>query len=179
MQMDQGLDTGDIIAVESLSIDPDDTTATLTPKLNALAQGLLIKTLPLWVKQKITSIPQKNDEAILCQLIERADGKIEWDTEAESIYNRFRAFDPWPGIFTFWKKEDHFVRMKLINITLLPTLPPNHYQLGEVFQIDDSFGVQAGSGAILLHTVQLEGKTKMSISDFVRGNPDFVGSFLI
>lgn len=179
MKMDTGLDTGDIIATKSLAIDPHDTTLTLTAKLNSVAQALLLETLPLWVKQKIQSTPQKNEGVVLCQLIERADGKIEWSHDAESIYNRFRAFQPWPGIFTFWKQEDSFVRLKLIDIDL-HSLPVNQsYALGEVFQLADVLGVQTGNGIIILRTVQLEGKVKMPVADFIRGNPEFIGGTLV
>ncbi len=179
MKMDAGLDTGDIIATQKIAIDPDDTTATLTPKLNAVAQGLLIKTLPLWIKQKISSVPQKHEEAVLCQLIERADGKVEWSESAQTIYNRFRAFDPWPGIFTYWKKEDSFTRIKLIDIRLHLAPITQKYSLGEVFQLADVIGVQTGDGVIILRTIQAEGKNKMALADFVRGNPEFIGGFLI
>lgn len=178
IKMDAGLDTGDIIASQHLAIDPDDTTQTLTPKLNAVAQGLLLQTLPLWVKQRITAVPQDSEKVVLCQLIERADGKIEWAHEAQAIYNRFRAFDPWPGIFTFWKKEESFIRLKLINVSL-QAQPVTTYRLGEVFQLADAIGVQTGSGVIILHSIQPEGKAIMPIKDFVNGNPDFIGGFLV
>ncbi len=179
MKMDAGLDTGDIIAAQTVAIDPHDTTATLTPKLNAAAEELLIKTLPLWVKQKIQAVPQDHEQAVLCQLIERNDGKIEWSNAAADIYNRYRAFDPWPGIFTFWKQDDAFVRIKLIEIGL-HTLPVTQtYALGEVFQLADVIGVQTGNGVIILRTLQPEGKVKMPVEDFIRGNPSFVGGFLV
>lgn len=179
MKMDAGLDTGNIIATKNLAIDPHDTTLTLTAKLNSVAQTLLLETLPLWVKQKIQSTPQKKEGVVLCQLIERADGKIEWSTDAESIYNRFRAFQPWPGIFTFWKQGDSFARIKLIDIEL-HTLPVSQsYALGEVFQLADVLGVQTGNGVIILRTLQLEGKVKMPAADFIRGNPDFIGGTLV
>lgn len=178
-KMDAGLDTGDIIAAQALPIDPDDTTSTLTPKLNATAQALLLKTLPLWIKQKITASPQNHAEAVLCQLIERADGKIEWTDTAQDIYNRFRAFDPWPGIFTYWKKDESFTRIKLINISLSQTPTTQSYDLGQVFQEGETLGVQTGLGVITLHSIQMEGKVKVDIQDFVRGNPDFIGGILV
>lgn len=178
-KIDAGLDTGDIIAAQIVDIDPNDTAQTLTPKLNAVAQGLLLKVLPLWVKQKIKAVPQNHQEAVLCQLIERADGKIEWGNEAQDIYNRFRAFDPWPGVFTYWKKGDSFIRLKLNDIHLHTSQITQHYTLGEVFQLADDIGVQTGNGVIIINTIQPEGKVQMPIADFVRGNPDFIGGNLV
>lgn len=179
MRMDAGMDTGDIIATQKVAIDPDDNTLTLTPKLNEAAKDLLVKTLPLWIKQKIQSTPQREEGVVLCQLIERQDGKIEWSDDAQSIYNRFRAFVPWPGIFCYWKQGESFTRLKLTVIRphVLPVA--KKYQLGEVFQLADCIAVQCGSGVIMLDVVQLEGKSAVPIKDFVNGNPDFIGSFLV
>jgi methionyl-tRNA formyltransferase len=179
MKMDEGLDTGEIIATQKVAIEAHATTLTLTPKLNTAAQTLLAEALPLWIKQHIKSVPQAEEGVVLCQLIERQDGKIEWTESAAAIYNRYRAFTPWPGIFCFWKKKNGFLRLKLLAIKPHTLTMEQTYQLGEVCQIADQIGVQTRDGMILLQEVQLEGKIKMSVQDFVNGNPDFIGSFLV
>ncbi len=178
MKMDEGLDTGDIINTKTIAIDPVDTTQSLTLKLNKVSKDLLAETLPLWIKQKIQAKQQPEEGVVLCQLIERADGKIEWDSTATDIYNRYRAFTPWPGIFCFWKKKSSFVRLKLLDIDLSAKDPDTKHSLGEIFTEDNQTFVQTASGAIRLKEIQLEGKTRSKIEDFLNGNPDFIGSFL-
>jgi methionyl-tRNA formyltransferase len=179
MRMDAGLDTGDIIATRNVAIAPDDTSESLTPKLTAAAKALVLKALPLWATGNIVAAPQTREGVVLCQLIERSDGQINFEESAEAIYNRYRAFTPWPGIFTHWKKKDVFLRIKLLDILPLEVPHTDDVSLGQVFLSSDGPAVQTASGALLLKTVQLEGKPKMLAKDFLNGNPDFIGAFLV
>lgn len=180
MLLDKGMDTGPIIAQKSCPIDPMERSDTLTEKLTALSKELLLETLPLWVKRKITATPQPGEGVTLCQLIEREDGRIFWDLTAPEIYNRYRGLYPWPGIFTFWKKdEDDLIRIKLHEIECQKVNPSTPRHVGEVFEIGEDLGVQTGSGVILIKSLQLEGKNKVSAAEFLRGNPKCVGSLLI
>lgn len=178
MLMDKGMDTGGILAQRSLSIDPNDTTLTLTEKLVSLGAELLLQTLPLFIRHTIKPVPQNNDEATLCQLIEREDGRIIWTDDAEAIYNRYRALSPWPGIFTYWKKNDDRLRLKLIRISFQKNNPQLTQPLGKVFEIGEKVGVQTTTGIIFLEEVQLEGKTTLPIDEFLRGNEGLINSFL-
>lgn len=178
MLMDEGMDTGDIIAQRSVDILPEDTKDSLTEKLLESGRDLLIETLPLWIKRKISAKKQDHSKATLCQLIEREDGHIMWTDEAESIFNRYRALTPWPGIFSFWKKGEDLLRLKLIHITYQKMNPESEHQVGEVFEVGEKIGVQTGSGIIFLEEVQLEGKSTTPIKDFVRGNASLIGSLL-
>lgn len=178
MLMDKGMDTGDIIAQEKTEISPDETKELLLLRLTGLGRDLLLKTIPLWVRRKIASQPQDGTQATLCQLIERNDGRIVWNDDAESIYNRYRALFPWPGIFAFWKKDDGLLRIKLHKISYQKQSPTTEYQVGQVIEVGEKVGVLTGSGVIFLEEVQLEGKTRMPMEEFVRGNQDFIGSLL-
>ena len=178
MLMDEGLDTGDIIATQKTAIDPDDTQETLREKLIAAAQELLLDTIPLWVRKKITATPQNGKETTLCQLIEREDGHIVWTDSAESIYNRYRALTPWPGIFTFWKQPDGMQRLKLHKISFQKNSPEVEHPIGQVFEIGEKIGIQTGEGIVFLEEIQLEGRTKVSIQDFLRGNQHFMDGML-
>lgn len=180
MLLNEGMDTGDIIAKRACPIDPHERADTLTLKLTELGQSLLIETLPLWVKRKITAVPQSNEGMTLCQLIEREDGHIFWDMGAQEIYNRYRGLYPWPGIFTFWKRgEDDIIRIKLHEISFQKLTPDGEHSLGQVFEIGDKVGVKTSEGVIFLETIQPEGKTAMPIRDFLQGNQGFIGSVLM
>lgn len=180
MLLDKGMDTGPIIAQKSCPIDPAERTDTLTEKLTIISKELLLETLPLWVKRKITATPQPTEGVTLCQLIEREDGRIFWDLAASEIYNRYRGLYPWPGIFTFWKRGDNdLVRIKLHEVDYQKVNPTTPRHVGEVFEIGEDLGVQTGAGVILIKSLQLEGKNRVSATEFIRGNPKCIGSLLI
>ncbi len=178
MLMDTGMDTGDILTQKSVAIDRDDTHSSLLQKLTVTGTDLLLETLPQWIERRITPIKQNNEEATLCQLIEREDGRILWSSDAESIYNRYRALYPWPGVFTYFKGDNNLLRLKLITLSFQKQNAHIVHPLGTVFEIGEKIGVQTGSGIIFLETVQLEGKTAVAIADFIRGNESFVGTLL-
>jgi methionyl-tRNA formyltransferase len=178
MLMDQGVDTGDILAQEKVAIKQNDNTATLMEKLSLIGANLLLKTIPLWIERKIETKPQNHSEATLCQLIEREDGKIYWTEDAENIYNKYRALTPWPGVFTYWKNNAEIIRLKLITIELQKTNPLEKRQVGEVFELGSDFGIQTENGVVIIKEIQREGKKTASIKEFINGYPNFVGSIL-
>lgn len=180
MLLDEGMDTGDIIATRACPIDPDERADTLTEKLTLIGRNLLVETLPLWVKRKITAHPQAEEGVTLCQLIEREDGRIVWDSAAQEIYNRFRGLYPWPGVFTFWKRgEDDIVRLKIHEMAFQKITPDNDKTIGTVFEIGDEIGVKTSEGIIFLKSIQPEGKNVMPIRSFLQGNPTFLGTTLM
>lgn len=176
MQMDQGVDTGPLIAQAKIPVAPDDTAEVLQKKVVDAGRELLLATLPAWIERKITPAPQNDTIATLCQLIEREDGRVVWSESAESIYNRYRALSPWPGIFTFWKKNDALMRLKLLAVSFQKQSPQMDYALGEVFELGEKIGVRTGEGVVFLEAVQLEGKTPLPIQEFLAGSPDLIGS---
>jgi len=178
MLMDKGMDTGDIISQRTVPIDPDDTSIILTDKLLVAGKALLLETLPRFVERTITPTKQDNNQATLCQLIEREDGHIFWTDDAESIYNRFRALTPWPGVFCYWKRGDELLRLKLITLSHQKHNAEMVQPLGQVFEIGEKIGVQTTAGIIFIEALQLEGKTPTDIREFVRGYSDFIGGLL-
>ncbi len=179
MLMDAGMDSGDILAQEKIDIKPKELFPQLLKRLALLSAELLEKTIPLWLEKKIETEKQNPQEATLCQLIERGDGKINWNQEAYEIFNQYRALYPWPGVFTFWEsKENLILRLKLTDIDWKKDNSSFENEIGKVFQKNDSIGVQTLQGVILLNEVQLEGKKSMKIKDFLNGYPDFLNSFL-
>lgn len=180
MLLDQGMDTGPLLAQETIAIDPHERADTLIETLTVLGGTLLLRTLPLWVKRQIQAAPQPHEGVTMCQLIEREDGRIFWNTPATEIYNRYRGLYPWPGIFTFWERgPDDRIRIKLLEIGLQKITPHGEHHIGEVFELGEDIGIQTAEGVILLKSLQLEGKNPVSSHDFVQGNPTFVGSLLV
>ncbi len=177
MQMDTGMDTGNIITQRTVKINPDEMLEQLTTKLTLLAKKMLSSDLPLYVKHKLPITPQPTTGATLCQLIERSDGQVIWSTEANRIYNQYRALSPWPGLYTFWPQKNSTLRLKLHVISLLPDQQLSEVH-GMVVEHEEKILVQAERGMIVLEEIQLEGRNRMLVSDFIKGNPTFIGSIL-
>lgn len=177
MQMDSGMDTGNIITQRTVKIPPDEMLEQLTTKLTILAKKMLSSDLPLYVKHQLPVTPQPTTGATLCQLIERSDGQIIWSNEASSIYNQYRALSPWPGLYTFWPQLNNTLRLKLHVVGLLPDQQLSSVH-GMVLEHEGKILVQAERGMIVLEEIQLEGRNRMLVSEFIKGNLNFVGSTL-
>jgi methionyl-tRNA formyltransferase len=178
MLMDKNVDTGDILTQEKVAIDPEDSSATLMEKLSQTGAKMLLETIHLWVQGKIKSQPQDNSLATYCKLIQREDGHINWAEKAEKIYNRYRALNPWPGIFACWENGRDIFRLKLTSIELRKADIQPKYALGQVFESENSIGIQTAEGAIILKEIQKEGKKNAGIKEFINGYPNFIGSVL-
>ena len=101
MKMDAGLDTGPIVSQRRTPILPEDDSATLHDRLAQLGAELLAQTIPDYVAGKIQPVPQPAAGASYAAKIRKEDGRIDWNQPAQMIWNRLRAFTPWPGAFTF------------------------------------------------------------------------------
>jgi methionyl-tRNA formyltransferase len=172
MLIDKNIDSGPILAQREVPIEPSDTTQSLTDKLAHISADLLMETLPGWLSCSITPRPQKQEDATYTKMINKDDGALYWQLPATELWRRVRAYYPWPVTFTLWNGK---------GIRILAAVPQQG-QLGEVGRIIDlgcgEVGVQTGNGILKLMRVQVEGKKEMGITEFVRGQRDFVGSRL-
>ncbi len=175
MQMDDGVDTGPILAQAELPISPDDTTGTLTKRLAQLGAELLAETLPRWLAGQIAPRTQDNTQATLAPRLSKEEGRMDWSLSAAQLERRVRAFDPWPGTFTIWQGKRLKINKSQISNTQCP--PPNT-RVGQVVRWDGSVGVVTGEGVLELLEVQLEGKRAMCAMDLARGQPAFIGARL-
>jgi methionyl-tRNA formyltransferase len=173
IKMDEGMDTGPIIAQATCPIAPDETTATLRDKLSHLGADLLIETLPRWLAGEIAPQPQDDAQASTCRMIDKSDGRIDWRQPAVQLERQVRAYLPWPTMFTFWQGK----RLKVLGATPLPERR-GEGEPGRVIALDDGAGVVTGAGVLRLEEVQLAGKRAMAMEAFLRGHQDFVGSML-
>lgn len=173
MLMDEGMDTGPILAQVSTKIHAEDTTASLGERLAKLGAELLLETLPGWLEGRIEAQGQDNAKATYTRPIAKKDGLIHWSLPAFEIWGRVRAFDPWPGAHTWW-------RGRLFKVLAARPLPEwaGKAEPGQVLDLSAGVAVATGQGALLLKEVQLAGRRAMDIEDFVRGQSDFIGSLL-
>ncbi|HEX7570747.1 MAG TPA: methionyl-tRNA formyltransferase, partial [Verrucomicrobiae bacterium] len=107
MQMDAGLDTGPVLATRRTPILPTDDSQILHDRLAQLGAELLAETIPDYVAGKILPQPQPAAGSTYAAKIKKEDGKIVWSQPAVQIWNRLRAFTPWPGAFTFLGNAEH------------------------------------------------------------------------
>jgi methionyl-tRNA formyltransferase len=163
MRLDQGLDTGNILLQRSLPIEPDQTSEQLFPVLAASGAGLMLETLAGLEAGTIQPIPQDNAGASLAPILAREDALLDFARPAGEIYNRWRGFQPWPGAYTFFRGKKLTVHH--LHPSGSTSAPP-----GELAVEGNRLFVAAGSGTQLeLLEIQLEGKKRMPVADFLRG----------
>jgi methionyl-tRNA formyltransferase len=105
MRIDAGMDTGEMLLQEETIISPDETTPQLAARLAEMGAPLMDRTLRGIGSGTLASRPQRNEDATYAPLLKKEDGKIDWNRTAGEIYNRMRAFTPWPGAFTTFRGE--------------------------------------------------------------------------
>jgi len=179
MLLDEGMDTGDILAQEKIKIQPTKTAGELSLKLAKISSQLLLKTIPLWLAGKINPQKQDNTQASSCQMIKKEDGKIIWSQSATEIFNRYRAFENWPGVYTFWPNKEKTQRINLKKIALDKPINSKKISAGEVFWEEEKLKVQTDKGIIILEELQMENKAATGYRSFINGYKNFIGSILI
>jgi len=171
MLIDEGMDTGPILAQQSIPIAPDDTRASLTEKLAHLGARLLLEVLPGWLHGEIQPEAQDDTSASYAPLVRKEDGEVDWARPAVVIERMIRAYAPWPGTHTQWQGK----RLKILRAR---PVRQSGTAVGSVIETPEGVAVVAGEGALLLEEVQLAGKRAMSVADFIRGRRGFAGSHL-
>ncbi len=178
MAMDEGLDTGAIIAQNRLPIASDDTTETLTGKLADLGAQTLDRYMDDYINGKLQPVPQNDALAVTTKLIRKEDGSINWDMPAEYIERMTRAFYPWPGAFTYWNDTLLKIRRAAARPNSINTEPAGAVILQGKGKSQEIQVVCGKNTLLTLDIIQLQGKRFMPASDFIRGYPAFVGSVL-
>ena len=174
MQMDAGLDTGDMLLVERLPIAATDTTATLHDKLADLGARLVVEALEIAACGGFTSVRQPEEGVTYAHKIEKAEAQIDWQQDAPTLARRVRAFDPFPGVQALWAGEP----LKIWGAQALPDGPAGVLP-GTVLAVDDTgVRVQTGVGSLLLTELQRAGSKRLSAREFLRGHPITVGERL-
>jgi methionyl-tRNA formyltransferase len=170
MYMDVGLDTGDMILKEEISIEDDDNFESIHDKLGALGAELLVKTVALIKEGKAPAEAQDDAKATYAAKIEKSDCLIDFSRSAREIHCLIRGLSPIPLSFT------HTADGKLLKIISADRVEKNYgVPAGTVVSLDDGITVACGAGAIRLTTVLPEGKGRMPAADFVRGRKVSLG----
>jgi len=173
MYMSEGMDTGDIILSGRTEIKADDTVGTLHDRLAKIGSQVLLETIELVVRGEVPRKAQDDQEASYAPPLGREEEIIDWEKEAEKIFNQIRGMNPWPGAYTFWKEK----RLKIWKSEVIKE--EAGFSPGEIIELNhEGIVVGTGKGILQLLEVQLSGAKKMSASAFLRGNKLSVGDFL-
>jgi methionyl-tRNA formyltransferase len=162
MYMDEGLDTGDMLLQRSAEILPNDTGGSLHDRLAQIAPEPLLESLRLLAAGNAPRIPQENARVTYAPKLKREHGQIDWVQSAEAIERKIRAYNPWPGAFT----ELTIGKLKIFSATIMSL----RERPGRVYFVGDDVAIATGDRALALGEVQLEGKRRMSATEFVRGH---------
>ncbi len=165
MRIDEGLDTGDILLQREVAIEPEDTAVTLAPRLAELGAELMVTTLKGLEAGALQPRKQDHAEATLAPILQKDDGRIDFNREAPEVLNRLRGFQPWPGAFTSFRDKNLMLhRARLAAYGMGPLVP------GEIKAAGEDLFVACGEGtALQMLELQPEGKRRMSAKDFIHG----------
>lgn len=176
MKMDVGLDTGPVLRSRRTPIFDRDTAETLHDRLATLSPGLLVETLRDWGRGLIQPLEQDSTLSTYAPKLAKDSGKIDWSLSATDLDCFIRAMKPWPSAFSH--VDDHGTRKVLKILDAIPARKAKG-KPGEVLSVgENGILVAAGKQGILIRELQLEGRKKMSASEFLRGFPITVGSTL-
>lgn len=180
MQMNEGMDTGDILMMKAIPVEKSDTGGSLFEKLSALGAGLLIKTLPKIEAGEIIPVKQREEDAVHVRMLTKDMGRIDWRKEAETLERLVRGMNPWPSAFCIFREKILKVWASEVYAgerqeeSVFPAFFRREEERkaspGEVlFVTRDSICVQTGKGVLVLKEVQFAGKKRMPVQDFLLG----------
>jgi methionyl-tRNA formyltransferase len=162
MYMDEGLDTGDIMLARTIDIRRDESGGSLHDRLAQMAPDALLDSLGLLGSGSAPRIQQDNSLATYAPKLKREDGRIDWSEPAGVIEKKIRAFNPWPGaLMTIDGRNLKIFSASVVDLSGKP---------GQILSGEKELVIAAGKGALSLSEVQLEGKRRMSASEFLRGH---------
>lgn len=163
MYMSEGMDSGDIISQEKITIEDTDNVGTIHDKLSPLGASLLIKTLPSIFDGTNKRIKQNEEEVTYAYNVTREEEKINFNASAREVFNQIRGLYPYPVAFTTLNDE-------IIKITESKISDKNSGTIGEITEVTkEGLVVKCKEGSIIITRLKPSGKKEMSVSDFVNG----------
>ena len=174
--LDEKVDDGPLLCQEIVNIDSDDNYFTLSDKLAKKSASIIGQTISDYASGKITPLPQDEAGASHTKIITKEDGRVDWNKSAAEIYNQFRAFYIWPGIWTIWNGKKIKITDCLPNPETAEGLSGTAENYGSV--MPGGIVMCGKNSGLQIKTLQLEGKKETDIASFLNGYRNFVGSRL-
>lgn len=178
MQMDEGLDTGPILAQARIPILPEDNAGTLHDRLAELGAELFVSTVREFAAGRLEPRPQPAEGVSYAPKIKKEDARLDWQQPARVLWNRIRAFTPWPGAFCFVGDDAGQQRLKIWRTEVVATTASA--RPGEILQADKhGLLVACGQDALRITALQPEGGRWLSVAEFLPGHPLRPGQHLL
>lgn len=172
MQMDDGIDTGDMLEVSETEIGENETAGELFDRLAEMGGKLIVSTLSKLEKGELTPIPQDHEKSNYAKIISKEMALIDFNMSAENVFNLIRGFNPWPIAYTI-------IGDKRLKVFAAEKIGSVNGKAGEVVSSDGTLTVAFGDGNGLRFTdVQLEGSKRMSATEMLKGRPIEKGTIL-
>ncbi len=166
MQMDAGLDTGDMVRVQALPIAEQDTAASLHDKLAELGGHLMVEALVQAESGALKPVKQPLDGITYAHKIDKSEAAIDWQDSAEQIVRRVRAFNPFPGASTTLRGES----LKVWAADVLPGQPPSGATYGQIVAVaPEGVAVTAMNSIVNIQSLQRSGGKRLAVAEFLRG----------
>ena len=173
MQMDEGLDTGDMLLKTEVPLEPDETGGSLHDKLSAAGAKLCVETLKALEEKTVTPEKQGETPTKYARMLDKELGKIDWTKDAASIERLVRGLNPWPSAYTSWEGKT----MKIWSAEVVDReCKAPCGTVAEVTKTD--FSVQTGKGLLKVTELQIPGKKRMAADAFLRGYKMETGTLL-
>lgn len=176
MQMDKGLDTGDMLMKAEVPIDPKETGDSLHDKLAAAGAGLIVEALAAIERGELTPVKQNEEETCYAKMLQKSMGRIDWQQDAKKLDCLIRGLISWPGAYTgfrgknlkVWEEEPMTEAEAAEDAAMQKNI--RDAAPGMVVGVDkEAFYVKTGEGILKILTVQPEGKKRMPVKDFLLG----------
>jgi len=166
MQMDAGLDTGDMLSIYPINIESTDTSQSLHDKLRDLGADAIVDSLEALDDGKLMPLKQNESIATYAHKLHKKEAFIDWSQDAISIARKVRAFNPWPCAFT--KVDGKNLKIWHAEVLQATAFEKTNTTVGEILKcVPEGIQIQTGDGILNLLEVQLAGKKRMSVSQFV------------
>lgn len=178
IQMDRGIDTGDMMLSRALPIEPGERFAALNDRLARLGGACILEALAQVENGIAVHVPQDHASATYAPLIAKEDGHIDWRAPSSRIVCITRALDPWPGPFTFY--DGQAMKIWACETGCETELADTHAEPGTILLADPVRGlwVKTGDGAVRVTEMQAGGGKRMKAADYLRGHPMCIGAAL-
>ncbi len=170
MRLDSGMDSGPILAQQAVPLPPDARAGNFTMAMFELGSQLLLDVLPAYIHGTLIPQPQDHSRATFTAMLRKQDGQVDWRMPAVQIERMVRAYDPWPGTYTFWKGQ----QLKLLDVGVRPDLPPTH-PIGTLWSEAGQPLVATGTDVLELRQVQPAGKRPMTGAVWLNGQRNAIG----
>lgn len=173
MEMDEGLDSGDMVLKRDIDIDREDTTEDLHDKLAQLGADLIVEALESILEGRSKAVPQDHSNSTYASMLTKEMGRIDWNLEGKDIINLIRGLKPWPSAYTMYNNDMIKIHKARLGDSEFEGVN------GEIVKVTkDKIYVKIKEGSVIIEELQFPGKRKMDTVDYLKGNSIEIGTIL-